>query len=1003
MRCLRGAHTPTNSPTQKTTILILATSTGRLFRVRIATPSGQIKLQISAFSAPRGFLGRLFGGGSTEKGGGGASSPSKSKGGSSADAYSGSPINDCIVALCSRPLASPSSSSSSGAAGDADLGRYELMAVGKKSVQKWHVLESAGAGEKCVASQDIRQVLASRIAASESRSGSGSDADGARRGLEVFDAAYAEDGSLALLYGHHALGSSSSSSSSRKLGIVSLAEGRRGAGASGAADGGPFAPIANNSLGDIEIEQDARPNSTPKLALPFGGPVAYVVLPNLIAVTLLDGGASLSDAFALQADRPRATFQETIYLKEGRHGNRFLACGAESVDVEPDSTISPLPILTAHNGALLVEVDGGRAQEAAALLRSGDANLQQDYETARLKSKLEAAVFFGDVLGNVLDFRLPVAGASLDRESLVAAVQQLSQQIASSTSPYLPGILDMREQLADRLQRQLRLITIIGADGLTEVLPKAIRDVLCADAQLVAAGKQIWDENSQHANAKGMAQTEVMVGSIESVMEQNGYGASDNDLVRAFFRHHLDLLPQLFSLLTSSLKSGTYREAPIAAKTAQLLQSNRLLVPAYHAATVYNDEAGGAYEVDRSFSGPLAADVWTCKAASLELLETAFHATDALIRQRSKDLGSAVDMPVREFMSEGTAEQAQQRELKTHLAELARATLAVYQQRLSYLRAQPEESYAHEAQVLLGRYKNIRPQVIHPLQRIGNSDQAFTLAQEHRDFRTLAELCTDEKTGSEQSLTHHYLDRYGQDFAFALYAHYIDQKWYRKLLQQDQKYVGFVSAYMTLHPECERVAWLHEVGQGDFKNASGTLAEVALSEQLLGSKQLELSLAKLCYIAELSEAQTALQSEQLEIEQIDDQIDLVEAQAKLRADVIGKLDKQSSTIVASGNEAEVYVQLFATRLADLGGMRDLLLQNVQRCLEGKVLQPEELVDTFTLPDNDGEEDRTNLQTAFRIFVRSKQVSATCPVGSCHHHRADASSARRTCPTLGDGL
>ena len=876
---------------------------------------------------------------------------------------------------------------STAAPASGDDGKYELTAVGKRSIQRWHIFEASGAPEKCIASQDVRQLVTAKAFDSPNGANVGAivkpgdvalgvDSAGSRRGLEILDASYLVDGSIALLYSHHAFGVSRSVS--KQLGIMtidSISNGTSRAAAAASADGGPFFAKRNHPLRGFEVEQDARPYSQPKLAVPFGGPIAFVVLPNSVVAKLLvlddESSAGQGDYdFSLQrAEGLKDTYQETIHLKEDRLSNRFLAYGAESVDISADAAVTPLPLLTAKSGALLVEVDWQQAQQITELIQEGDAGTIKSLETDRVKSKLESAVFFGDISYNILEFPLPER-STLENGELVEAALRLSEEITNSTSPYLPSIMDMGAQLADRMHRQICLIKVIGGSGLTDTLPRNVRDRLCADAQLVAAGQQIWSENSAHASSAGHEQTQLMVQVVDTVMQEAGFGSSDEDLVRAFFRHHLDLLPRVFGMLSAHLKTGNFKEAAAKVKTSHLLQANRIIVPAYYAAANYTDEVGQAYDSSKVFSGSIACEAWTCTAVAIETLETAFHATDALIRERSRELGSAIDMEGQNFLSEGTIDQRQQRELKSHLCELARFTLAAYEQRLSYL--QLEEAHAQERQVLIGRFRNIRPQVIHPLQRIGNSDQAFSLAERHRAFRTLAELCTDERAGSELSITQHYLDRYGKEFAFELFSHYIEHGQYRKLLEQDQKYVALVTEYLSVHPEYDKIAWLHEIGQGEFKDASGTLAHVSVAETTLSSKKLELSLAKLAYAADLTEEDISTETEQLNIEEIDNQMDIVNVQVRIKAEVLQRLNNHNA-LVAAGSEASAFAETFATRLVAYPALRDLFERCLSASLEGEVLKLEDLVDVLTAKDND-EEGSLDYIAAFETFVRGREVS-----------------------------
>jgi nuclear pore complex protein Nup133 len=51
---------------------------------------------------------------------------------------------------------------------------------------------------------------------------------------------------------------------------------------------------------------------------------------------------------------------------------------------------------------------------------------------------------------------------------------------------------------------------------------------------------------------------------------------------------------------------------------------------------------------------------------------------------------------------------------------------------------------------------------------------AYELAERHRDFRSLVELCNDPQHGSTSRIRV-LLEKYGEEFAFALYHFYVEQ------------------------------------------------------------------------------------------------------------------------------------------------------------------------------------------------------------------------------------
>jgi nuclear pore complex protein Nup133 len=61
-----------------------------------------------------------------------------------------------------------------------------------------------------------------------------------------------------------------------------------------------------------------------------------------------------------------------------------------------------------------------------------------------------------------------------------------------------------------------------------------------------------------------------------------------------------------------------------------------------------------------------------------------------------------------------------------------------------------------------------------PTVTIGKVPTAYKLAERHRDFRALVELCTDVQHGSPARVRY-FMGKYSRDFAFSLYQYYLER------------------------------------------------------------------------------------------------------------------------------------------------------------------------------------------------------------------------------------
>lgn len=154
----------------------------------------------------------------------------------------------------------------------------------------------------------------------------------------------------------------------------------------------------------------------------------------------------------------------------------------------------------------------------------------------------------------------------------------------------------------------------------------------------------------------------------------------------------------LESYLPLLQQRGTSTALPLNERSNVLCQVDRDLSLFYKAIARHRIEHGSLYGI------PLGPDSQTCLTAPwssqpqlLELMRLAFETTDAVLLERSRVLGSNIDdEKTAEYGSSNKGpgkrgqrtledEREMQRSLKAYLIELADYTLAMHQERMSYL------------------------------------------------------------------------------------------------------------------------------------------------------------------------------------------------------------------------------------------------------------------------------------------------------------------------------
>lgn len=143
---------------------------------------------------------------------------------------------------------------------------------------------------------------------------------------------------------------------------------------------------------------------------------------------------------------------------------------------------------------------------------------------------------------------------------------------------------------------------------------------------------------------------------------------------------------------------GVSTTIPLNERTALLYQVDRDLTLSYKATTRHRIEQGSLYGIPLGpDSQTCLSEPWSSQAKLLELMRLAFDTTDNLLLERSRVLGSNIDddkgleygssNKVASGRSGASVEDERetQRVLKAYLVELADYTLAMHQERMSYL------------------------------------------------------------------------------------------------------------------------------------------------------------------------------------------------------------------------------------------------------------------------------------------------------------------------------
>ncbi|CAE6392599.1 unnamed protein product [Rhizoctonia solani] len=584
-----------------------------------------------------------------------------------------------------------------------------------------------------------------------------------------------------------------------------------------------------------EGTRDPRPASNPTLELIDNGNVALV---------------QFVDAVTLQSLNAGSTFKTHLMFKD-RRWNRTLGHGVSDKQTPGANTIE-LMLMTVTSGQLSIHLDLSRIKRVD--------------DTSKVKQSraiMEQAIRFGTIQDNPFVFRLD---PELKEADLGSAAVGLSRDIINSVIHESRHAIDLSQHISQRLGQLQALMRFLNEDHATAHMSDSSRQSLAYDAEKLLAASALWQYENENA---GQRRKSLLTEIIERHFGRDSAPLEEGP-VRAFFKSHLDNLAEIITnadyVVDDAYRSGSSN------LVETLRVANQLVMIIYNTVEAFRQQSLGFYGLEEALPSLVP---WTSEPEVLETMQELFTYTGRMLGDRTRDLGNTLKTV--------PAERDIQNELKSQLQDLAKYLFASYSERLEYL--QRENASAEdrkEAVALEQQFTNYRPSMLRNLATYDQGEDAFRLAEQYRDFRSLAELCNDSRLANDLR-TQNYLERYQQDFASELYQWYVEHGQLQTLLLQDRIYWPLLHGFLK-STDYPRISWLHDVAVGDFQSTTATLSGEIENETKLDAKQLLLSLSKLSTVAENDLEGFNSGQVQDDLQVYDDQLDLVELQREMRVE-----------------------------------------------------------------------------------------------------------------------
>ncbi|KAG9086775.1 hypothetical protein FS749_003384 [Ceratobasidium sp. UAMH 11750] len=826
---------------------ILATTSGRLFRMALSSPGGKSHVAVAAFSQHQGLL-----------------SFSRFFGRSSGNMNGGSVVAVGETASETRQARSKN-----------------IWALTERTLQKWTI----GDGwEQLSVEYDIRTPLDDEIVPDDQENSEHPELD-----IELHDLKMQNNDQVLVLFSYISPAelASTNSTPNRTYAIASFAP-----------SGDSLVPGPVEKV-PYEGARDPRPASNPKLALIDSGNVAFV---------------QFVDALTLQSLNTGSTFKTHLLFKE-RRWNRTLGYGI--MDKHPlNSNTSELILMTATAGQLNVQLDLTKIKRVDDLTK-----------VKQLRAVMEQAIRFGTIQDNPFIFRLD---PELKEADLGGAAVGLSHDILASEFSESRHAMDLSSHIGQRLNQLQALMRFLNEDRVTLHMSDFSRQSLAADAEKLCAATALWQHENENS---GQHQKSLLTEAIGRYVAEGNLSVEEGP-VRAFFKYHLEALGLIVrnadEIVDEAYQSGLHNQVDL------LRVANQIVLAIYSTIEIFRQRNLGFYGLETAQPSMVP---WTSEPDVLESIQDLFTHTGRMLGDRTRDLGNALKTV--------PAERAIQNELKTQLQALAKYLFAGYRERLEYLqRHNASAEDRKEAAALDQQFANYRPSMLRNLAIYDQGEDAFRLAEQYRDFRSLAELCNDSKLASDLR-TQNYLERYQQDFASELYQWYVEHGKLQTLLSQDQIYYPLLQGFLK-STDYPRISWLHDVAIGDFNSATATLSEEIANETKVDALKLLLSLSKLTTVAETDLEQFNSQDIQGQLQTYDDHLDVVEVQDEMRAEfeqIVQESNVRGHPSIDT--QADILAQHLVPESVEEASVA-LFKRLAKQLLQRNVLSSYDMVDVLTL-------------------------------------------------------
>lgn len=701
----------------------------------------------------------------------------------------------------------------------------------------------------------------------------------------------------------------------------------------------------------------SNPSWKPRLCFPAPYHTAFAVFEKaIVLISLATIALSAESQLFMDTNKLPEPYQDTIFFRDDKDVHVIGACAEQGVGAGR------------HSRVVLFAKDCGVVRISA--VEPSDDNKAVERAHITVKSKIEQAIFYGNIPDNPLNLsKTPQTGVI--SQELETAALEISAQILTSTTPFVvDAALSTEAHLAFRAQALENL-----ALHLKHAYPSLSRQTrwqLLANAEKLTAAQQVWlaYDHSQKTSPSTFRFLPELINLLHERHKTELKPASgEHDQVRQWFTKDVSNIGIILAFAGKAITELYGNDIKNAVMLLQIVSdADDLILAGLGTAFKIREEKAWLYnlEDERIKGGVLQTghgdlpEFWTSSYNMMQRISALVNS----VRDTAADVFEIDNNPTGtvSFLVNKIAEE------NDRLVELS---CKIYDERLRWYAAQENETCHTEGENLGAEFRRERYIMITKLSKIGMVKKGMRLAEEHRDMHALVSLVQEESDFLQSSIAdgtldsealdaaheqmtalaarvHGYFEEFGAAWTDAFFSNHIRNGNYTKVLHYGSDWSSEVTRFLQANPKREKLSWIHEVQTGkDYAGACKSLIDVAEAHETnLWSKNVELSLAKLALAAaQVDDRNTAGQDSQHG--SLERASNLVRVQKKLYAHV------KPSLYNAMDETAELQLAIEAfgkTIVKGRTACQPLLERGMENLVNHAAMAPEQLIDVLTLMD-----------------------------------------------------